>query len=164
VPRPSVSSVRPILKRLSSIFPHPSRPSSRLSMADVTLGSTQQCDAAEMGCRKLALESSYPWQQVRRCYWWRQGRLFAVSPTVQKVSNSSSILNPKMQRGASIALSKDHFRIACRDPPRCWHCGQSGHTSPGCPGRHFTKGVSTALRSPGPPNNQSYKLTNVPPC
>jgi hypothetical protein len=50
-------------------------------------------------------------------------------------------------------LACDHFTFSCRDPPRCWFCGQSGHTSSLCPEKKHS----------APSKLNLYSLDSFPP-
>jgi hypothetical protein len=44
--------------------------------------------------------------------------------------------------------SKGHIKIFCRDPKRCWYCGQLCDTSSSCPVRRMSLHVHKSFSSP----------------
>jgi hypothetical protein len=77
-------------------------------------------------------ESSHPWQLVRGKRWWRNFNRPGAQSTSAAHHRNRATFKIKVKGRCYNFLAQDHFKFMCRDPPRCWFCGRSGHISPFC--------------------------------
>jgi hypothetical protein len=135
-PSPLVGTLRkasrPILK-VSASQVNGSCEKSQISAADPCLRSSLGAFPSP-GCRKLE-DESYQWQQVKRKYWWRKHRSPHHHSAHPSCRSPSALFLEKTRGRCFNCLARDHRKISCRDPPRCWLCKKSGHLSSHCRAR-----------------------------
>jgi hypothetical protein len=99
-------------------------------------------------------DTAQPWQTVRKRYWWRKRGQPSSHVSYTRPRLSLKTPHEKFKGRCFHWLARDHLKISCRDPPKCWRCWRSGHISPHCPGTRHLKvkpkvaRLSTLNRSP----------------
>jgi hypothetical protein len=92
-------------------------------------------------------------------YWWRESRRLNSKSPWPESKLISNFFKIKTKGKCFNCLALDHIKLNCRDPPKCWSCGRSGHISSFC---RFKKKVVCSKPTPAaissPPCNLSSSL------